>query len=85
MPKTRTATIKAWFDKSEDCKSRIIKDFKIGKKDSVAIVNLVLVDDEDGIKRAFITNINVPVQLTHYFFKWYSKRWSIETTYRNLE
>lgn len=82
MPKVRTATVKAWFDKSEDCKSRVIKDFKIGEE---ATVNLVLVDDENGIKRAFATNINIPEQLAHYLFKLYSSRWGIETSYRQTD
>jgi len=80
MPKIKSPTVKAYYDKSEDCKSRIIKDFKI--KDVTA--NLILVDDEEGVKRAFVTNINIPEQLTHYLFSFYSKRWGIETKYRQL-
>jgi len=41
-----------------------------------------LVDDEEGIKRAFITNFHIPEQLAHYLYTWYSKRWGIETGYR---
>lgn len=84
MPKIRSATVKAWFDKSEACKSRVIKDFEIGTKDK-AVVDLILVDDEEGIKRAFIINFDIPEQLTHYLYTWYSKRWGIETKYRQLE
>lgn len=39
----------------------IIKDFKIGDETTT----LILVDDEDGIERAFINNFHIPVQLTH--------------------
>lgn len=84
MPKIRSATVKAWMDKSEACKSRVIKDFEIGTKDKT-IVDLILVDDEEGIKRAFIINFDIPEQLTHYLFRFYSKRWGIETKYRQLE
>ena len=84
MPKIRTETVKSWMRKSENCKARVIENFEIGKKEK-AIVNLILVDDEEGIKRAFITNFKIPEQLTHYLYFWYSKRWGIETSYRNLD
>ena len=45
----------------------------------------MLVDDENGIKRGFITNLNIPVQLTHYLFRFYSWRWGIESGYRNMD
>ena len=45
-------------------------------------ISLNLVDDIEGIKRCFITNLKVPVLLSHYFYKWYGKRWGIETGYR---
>lgn len=61
MPKIRSPTVKAWMDKSIDCKARIIEDFKIAGETT----KLILVDDEEEIKRAFITNLNIPVQLTH--------------------
>ena len=78
-----TPTVKAWFDKSEDCKARVIKDFDIGKGKATA--NLVLVDDQEGIKRAFITNLNIPAQISHYLYSFYRKRWGIETGYRNMD
>ena len=81
MPKVRSSTVKQWYDKSEDCKSRIIKDFKIGD----VTTNLILVNDKEGIKRAFSTNLNIPAQLTQHLFRFYSKRWGIETKYRQLE
>jgi len=84
IPKIRSETVKAWIRKSSGIKARVIKNFEIGTKEK-AIVNLILVDDEEGIKRAFITNFDIPEQLTHYLYSWYSKRWGIETSYRNLE
>ena len=82
MPKIKTYTTKSWFEKSEACKSRIIKDFKIGEN---TFVNLYLIDDDKRIKRAFITNTNIPEQLAPYLFNFYSKRWGIETSYRQLD
>jgi len=82
MPQSRMPTVKAWFDKTEDCKAKVVKDFRIGEN---TIVNLVLVDDEDGLKRAFITNLDIPEQLAHYMFKFYSNRWGIETSYRQID
>ncbi|MBI4154730.1 hypothetical protein HY498_01450 [Candidatus Woesearchaeota archaeon] len=84
MPKIRSKTVKEWFEKSIDCKSRIIENFEIGKKEK-ALVNLVLIDDEDGIKRAFITNFRIQEQLAHYLYEWYGKRWGIETGYRQID
>ncbi|MBU2589813.1 MAG: hypothetical protein KKB39_03545 [Nanoarchaeota archaeon] len=85
MPKVRSETVKAWMRKSEECKARFIEDFEIGQHENKAIVNLILVDDEEGIKRAFITNFYIPEQLAHYLYTWYSKRWGIETGYRQFE
>jgi len=85
MPKIRSETVKAWMRKSEECKSRVIENFEIGRGENKAIVNLILVDDEEGIKRAFITNFNIPKQLAHYLYTWYSKRWGIETGYRQFD
>ena len=84
MPKIKSKTVKEWFDKSEDCQSRLIRNFKIGKNEK-AYVNLYLIDDEEGIKRAFITNFYLPVQLSTKLFLWYSRRWGIETGYRVMD
>jgi len=81
MPESKTSTVKQWFDKSEDTESRVIENFRIGN----ATANLILVDDKEGIKRAFITNMEIPEQLTHYLYSWYSRRWSIETSYRQID
>ena len=78
MPITKSPTIKQWYDKSEECKARLIKGFKVGDE----LTNLYLVDDAQGIKRCFVTNLNVPVLLSHHMFKIYGKRWGIETGYR---
>ncbi len=81
MTSIKNSKIKQWMDKSEDCKARMIHDFVIGQK-SPETTNLYLVDDEEGIKRCFVTNMDTPVILSHYFYKWYSRRWGIETGYR---
>lgn len=85
MPKIRSPTVKAWFDKSEANKSRVIHDFQIGKGENKASVNLVLVNDELGIKRAFISNFDIAPCLAYRFYDLYSKRWGIETGYRNID
>ena len=85
MPKIRSPTVKSWFDKSAGSKSRIIKDFQIGKRENKALVNLILVDDKQGIKRAFICNFNIAPCLAYRFYELYGKRWGIETGYRNLD
>ncbi len=85
MPKVRTETVKQYMDKYEGCKAKIIEDFERGKEENKATARLVLVDDEQGIKRCFITNINIPEQLAHYLYDLYSKRWGIETGYRNMD
>ena len=82
MPKIKSYTVKAWYDKSKDCKARVIKDFKIGQNTNV---NLILVDDKKGIKRAFSTNLDIPEQLAHYLFSFYKFRWGIETSYRQID
>ena len=85
MPKIRNPLVKTWMRKSEECKARVIEDFEIGRGEDKAVVNLILVDDEQEIKRAFITNFHIPPQLAHYLYSWYSKRWGIETGYRQLD
>lgn len=81
MPKIKSPTVKQWYDKSEECKARVIENFKIADE----TVNLILVDDEDGIKRAFSTNIKISEPIAHYLFRLYSKRWGIETGYRQID
>ena len=81
MPKVRSPTVKAWFDKAEGCEAKIVENFKVGSE----TVNLVLVDDDEGIKRAFSTNIKISEPIAHYLFKFYKARWGIETSYRQIE
>lgn len=85
MPMVRTPTVKAHFDKAEHCKSRVFKDFKVGKGENQEKVNLILVDDEDGVKRAFVCNFDIAPQIAYRLYGLYGKRWGIETSYRNLE
>lgn len=84
MPIVRSPTIKAAFDKAEGINAYVFHDFKIGQKDAEK-VNLILVDDKLGIKRAFISNFDIAPCLAYRFYEMYSKRWGIETGYRNLD
>ena len=38
-----------------------------------AFANLVLVNDKEGVKRAFISNFDLAPQLAYRFYKMYSK------------
>lgn len=62
----------------------VIKDYQMG----LTRFNVVIVKDEHGIKRAFATNIdfneNEP-NLSERLFLLYSRRWSVETSYRMLK
>jgi IS4 transposase len=85
MPKVRTPTVKDWFDKSEACESRVVKDFQIGRGEEKVFTNLILVDDKLGIKRAFICNFDIAPCLAFKLYEFYSRRWGIEICYRTLE
>jgi putative transposase len=59
----------------------VIKDYEMKN----SRFNVVVVEDEHGIKRAFATNIDFnenDVNLSDRIFMMYSKRWGIETGYR---
>jgi len=59
----------------------VIKDYEMKN----TLFNVVVVNDEFGVKRAFATNIDFnenDVGLSERLFHLYSKRWSIETSYR---
>ncbi len=46
--------------------------------------NLVIINDSDGFKRVFATNLVVNEENANVLFTLYSKRWGIETSYRML-
>lgn len=81
MPMVRSITVKSVFDKAEGSNSYILEDFKVGSES----VNLILVNDEEGVKKAFVCNFKIAPCLTHKLYEWYSKRWGIETGYRNID
>ena len=85
MPMTRILTVKKYFDKFEDSTSGIVKDFQISKGEDKALVNLILIDDKLGIKRAFISNFDVLPEKAFQLYEMYGKRWGIETSYRNVD
>jgi putative transposase len=50
--------------------------------------NIAIVKDEQGVDRAFATNIKFnenDIGFSEYIFKLYGKRWGVETTYRVLK
>jgi len=59
----------------------VIKDYEMKN----ILFNVIVVNDEEGTKRAFATNIDFnenDVGLAERLFNLYSKRWGIETSYR---
>lgn len=85
MPQVRTPTVKSYFDKFEGSDSNIVNNFQISRGQNKAFVNLVLVNDKYGIKRAFISNFDIAPCLAYRFYEMYGKRWGIETSYRNTD
>jgi putative transposase len=81
MPMVRSNTVKAAFDKAEGINSYVFHDFKVGEES----INLILVDDEQGLKRAFVSNFDIAPCLAYRLYGLYSQRWGIETGYRNLD
>lgn len=81
MPMIRNPSVKQAFDKAEYNDARVFKDFKVGEEP----VNLVLVNDELGIKRAFVCNFDIAPCIAWRLYEMYSKRWGIESGYRNLD
>jgi len=82
MPAVKNVKIQKYMSKYNGLKAKII-DYDMGySKYNRAEFKLVFVDDKTGTQRAFATNIPMPEPLAHYYFKWYSKRWGIETSYR---
>ncbi len=82
MPAIKNIKIQTYMKKYGGVWSRII-DYDMGyRKYNRAEFKLVFVDDKEGNKRTFATNILIGEQIAHYYFKWYSKRWGIETSYR---
>jgi putative transposase len=85
MPKALSSTVKQWMDKAEGAPAYIVNNFKIGSKNNFVYTTLVLVDDNEGIKRAFSTNLRIGIQIAHKLYYLYSKRWGIETAYRQMD
>jgi len=79
MPCTANERIKKLFEVVPS--PTVIKDYEMKN----ALFNVVVVNDEFGVKRAFATNIDFnenDVGLAERLFNLYSKRWGIETSYR---
>jgi len=79
MPATQISTVKKMLEIAPS--PSVITDFKM--KDIT--FNLVIVEDENGDKRAFATNEEYnesDVNLAERLFLQYGKRWGVETSYR---
>jgi putative transposase len=81
MPMVRNPSVKSAFDKAEGVNSYVLHNFKVKNEP----INLILVDDKQGVKRAFVSNMDIAPCLAYRFYEMYSKRWGIETGYRNLD
>ena len=82
MPAVRNIKIQRFMKEYKEIQSKII-DYDMGyRKYNRAEFKLVFVDDKQGNKRVFATNILILEDLTQKYFEWYSKRWGIETSYR---
>lgn len=77
MPAIRNSRVKRMLQKHD---APTILDFEMGKNG--ATFKLVIVEDGEGIKRVFATNLNVDEKKAKLLFKLYGKRWGIETSYR---
>ena len=79
MPCTENPRIKKLLEMTPS--PTIIKDYRMG----ATSFNIVITEDEQGIKRAFATNIDFnenDANLSKRLFELYAKRWGIETSYR---
>jgi len=60
-----------------------ILDYVMGRKNFDQVkFKLVIVNDENEVKRVFATNLSVKEENAQYLFDLYGKRWGIETSYR---
>ncbi len=81
MPMTKNASVKKALDKAMHCQARVFSGFKVGEED----VTLILVDAENGVKHAFVSNFPVHPTLAWRLYQLYGSRWGIETCYRTLD
>lgn len=81
MPMAKNPRVKSAFDKAEYDQAKVFKDFKVGEESVV----LTLVNDKTKVKRAFVSNFDVDPNVACELFKMYSKRWGIETSYRQID
>jgi len=84
MPQTKNVRIKKLIEKYADSKAVIINDYEMGNErlTEISTSNLILVDNQEGVKMAFVTNLKVPPEKAHTLFGLYKARWGIETSYR---
>jgi putative transposase len=80
MPAIRNKSIKKLMKEYD---SPTVLDYTMGRKNFDQVkFKLVIVDDKEGIKRVFATNLKVTEDNAKILFQEYGKRWGIETSYR---
>lgn len=90
MPAIKNPRIRELIDKHS---APAVIDYKMGIKtagtkgrgkfrEDPSHFNLVIVDDENGIKIVYATNLNITEKNAYDLLKLYKKRWGIETSYR---
>lgn len=80
MPAVRNSAIKKLMKEHNSPK---VLDYLMGRKNFNQVkFKLVIVNDQDDIKRVFATNLRVTEDNAKILFREYGKRWGIETSYR---
>ena len=80
MPAIQNRAIKELMKEYD---SPIVLDYVMGRKNFDQIkFKLVIVNDQDDVKRVFATNLRVTKDNAKILFQEYGKRWGIETSYR---
>jgi len=60
-----------------------VLEYMMGRKNFDQVkFKLVIINDQDDVKRAFATNLRVTEDNAKILFQEYGKRWGIETSYR---
>ena len=80
MPAVRNKAIKKLMKEYD---APTVLDYTMGRKNFDQVkFKLVIVNDQDDIKRVFATNLRVTKDNAKILFNEYGKRWGIETSYR---
>jgi putative transposase len=80
MPAVRNRAIKKLMKEYD---SPTVLNYTMGRKNFDQVkFKLVIVNDQDDVKRVFATNLRVTKDNAKILFQEYGKRWGIETSYR---